>query len=330
MHTYEDIISVENLCAAWSGFLNGKRSKPDVLVFARQLSDNIVVLHDELAAGAYRHGGYYAFRIADPKPREIHKALVRDRLTHHAIYRQLYPFFDRIFIADSFSCRDNKGVHRALQRFDVMARVVSHNHHRTCWVLKCDIRKFFASIDHEILIGILREYIFDTRTVDLLVRVIESFETSRGIGLPLGNLTSQLLTNVYMNVFDQFMKHKMKAKFYIRYADDFVIFSEDKLWLEKLLSQMQEFLIARLGLHIHPDKIYLQTIASGVDFLGWVNFPRHRVLRAATRRRMFRNIIVNPDGPVVNSYRGMLQHGNTISLQKEVADLRWLLSDSLC
>ncbi|MCX6781238.1 MAG: reverse transcriptase domain-containing protein, partial [Candidatus Magasanikbacteria bacterium] len=154
-HIFEEIISVENLCAAWGEFLNGKRGKADVQEFGRRLADNIVQLHSDLADGSYRHGGYYAFRIADPKPREIHKASVRDRLVHHAIYRILYPFFDRTFIADSFSCRDGKGVHRALRRFDCMARSVSQNHHRTAWILKCDIRKFFASINHEILVGIL-------------------------------------------------------------------------------------------------------------------------------------------------------------------------------
>jgi retron-type reverse transcriptase len=298
----------------------------DVQEFARDLSSNIIQLHMDLADASYRHGGYYAFRIADPKPREIHKASVRDRLVHHAIYRLLYPFFDRTFIADSFSCRDGKGVHRALARFDSMARTVSQNHRRTCWILKCDIRKFFASIDHVVLIGILHEYISDERIMNLLVHVIESFETSPGVGLPLGNLTSQLFTNVYMNVFDQFMKHTMRAKFYIRYADDFVIFSEDKLWLEKLLPKMQEFLITWLGLTVHPDKIYLRTIASGVDYLGWVNFLRHRVLRRATRRRMFRRIVENPTAESLSSYRGLLQHGNAIGLQKELNNLWWILS----
>ncbi|MCX6781481.1 MAG: RNA-directed DNA polymerase, partial [Candidatus Magasanikbacteria bacterium] len=173
---------------------------------------------------------------------------------------------------------------------------------------------------------ILDEYISDERIMSLLIGIISSFETSPGVGLPLGNLTSQLFTNVYMNVFDQFMKHRSRAKFYIRYADDFVIFSDNKMWLKNLLPQMQEFLTARLGLTIHPNKIYLRTIASGVDYVGWVNFSHHRVLRRATGRRMFRRIFENPSVESLNSYLGLLQHGSTIGLQKELKNLSWILS----
>lgn len=327
-HTFDEIISVDNLCAAWSEFLNGKRSKPDVQLFARNLAENIVQLHHDLADGSYRHGGYYAFRIADPKPREIHKASVRDRLLHHAVYRTLYPFFDRTFISDSYSCRDNKGTHRALKKFQAYAYKASHNHHRTCWVLKCDIKKFFANIDHTRLGAILREYIYDERILRLLGHIIESFEVGADVGLPLGNLTSQLFTNVYMNVFDQFVKHKLRARFYIRYADDFVILSHDRALLEAELLLMQNFLQSELGLTIHPDKIYLQTVASGVDFLGWINFPKHRVLRASTRRRMFRQIIeATNNDESISSYLGLLQHGNTLKIHRELANLHWLLSD---
>ena len=186
---FEEIISVENLLAAWQAFLKGKKGKPDVQTFGRRLLDNVFALHDDLQSKRYRHGGYYHFRVADPKPRDIHKASVRDRLLHHAIYRILYPFFDRTFIADSFSCRDEKGTHRALDRFRTMAQKVSRNHHRTCWVLKLDVRKFFANIVHGILKEQLSRSIEDPDILWLLVEIISSFETSPGVGLPLGNLT---------------------------------------------------------------------------------------------------------------------------------------------
>lgn len=326
-HTYEEIISIENLCAAWGEFLNGKRGKPDVQEFGRRLADNIVQLHNDLADGSYAHGGYYEFCIADPKPRTIHKASVRDRLLHHAVYRILYPFFDRTFTTDSYSCRDNKGTHRALSQFKAYANKVSRNHHRTCWILKCDIRKFFANIDHARLIHILRSHIPDGRIMGLLEHIIKSFETSVGVGLPLGNLTSQLFTNVYMNVFDQFVKHKLKSRFYIRYADDFVVLSHNRAALEAQLTLMNNFLQSELGLVIHPDKIYLQTIASGVDFLGWSNFPKHRVLRRATKQRMFRRILVQGVEGRLQSYRGLLRHGNTLKVQRELMNLDWLLSE---
>lgn len=272
--------------------------------------DNILLLHRELKMGAYKHGGYYAFKISDPKPRDIHKALVRDRLLHHAIYRQLYPFFDRKFIADSYSCRENKGTHRAMNRFRAFGYKVSRNNTRTCWVLKCDIRKFFASIDQKVLLQIVSKHIVDKRVNALIQNVVGSFPK----GLPLGNLTSQLLVNVYMNEFDQFCKHTLRAKHYIRYADDFVFMSGDKKSLEALLPRVAEFLETRLALQLHPDKVYIKTLSSGVDFLGWIHFSTHRVLRTSTKKRMLRNLTDNRNEARLQSYRGLLSHGNAHQL----------------
>lgn len=317
-HKFEDIISPDNLLSAWQEFIKGKRKRKDVQEFQLCLMDNIFSLHSDLTSFTYRHGGYRAFNISDPKPRNIHKATVRDRLLHHAICRVLYPFFDKTFISDSFSCRLDKGTHKALNRFRVCAYKVSRNHTRTCFVLKCDIKKFFANINHDILLNILAEYIPDKNILQLLNEVVSSFETKPGVGLPLGNLTSQLLVNIYMNEFDQFMKHKLKAKHYIRYADDFVILSENKKWLEKLIPQIRKFLNEELKLSLHPDKISIKTLASGVDFLGWVNFADHRVLRTATQRRMIKRVQENPKPETVNSYLGLLRHGNTFEIRNKI------------
>lgn len=140
-------------------------------------------------------------------------------------------------------------------------------------------------------------------------------------GLPLGNLTSQLLVNIYMNEFDQFVKHKLKVKYYIRYADDFVVLSQDKKYLENVLVEMKEFLENDLNLQMHPDKVFVRTISSGVDFLGWVQFPKHRVLRTATKRRMFRNIGKSQKPETTVSYLGMLKHGNTHKLKEKIISL---------
>jgi len=310
-HNYEKIISVENLVEAWKEFVCGKRAKRDVQEFSLQLMNNIFELHDELVDGRYVHGGYHAFNISDPKPRSIHKASVRDRLLHHALYRILYPFFDRTFIADSFSCRKGKGTHAAMDRFRRFAHTVSRNQMRTCWVLKCDIRKFFASIDHAVLMDIIASYVTDTRIVALVGRVVESFSSGiPGVGLPLGNLTSQLLVNIYMNEFDQFVKHRLKTRHYVRYADDFVFLSHDCDQLVRLLPKIGEVLSSKLGLKLHPMKVSISTLASGVDFLGWVHFADHRVLRAATKRRMLKHIVEHPTSETVQSYRGLLSHGN--------------------
>ncbi|MDD5156179.1 MAG: reverse transcriptase/maturase family protein [Candidatus Omnitrophica bacterium] len=275
---------MENLFAAWEEFVCGKRNKKDVQEFALNLSDNLISLQEDLENLTFAHGGYDAFKISDPKPRDIHKAKVRDRVLHHAIYRQLYPFFHNIFIADSFSCQLNKGVHKALGKLKTFGLKVSRNQAKTIWVLKCDIKKFFASIDHAILLEILSAYIPDKNTFQLLETVIKSFNSSEpGKGLPLGNLTSQLFCNIYMNEFDYYVKHRLKAKHYIRYADDFVFFSDSKDKLISLIPCIALFLKERLKLRLHPDKVFIKTLASGVDFLGWTHFPYNRVLRNVTR-----------------------------------------------
>lgn len=213
-YSYHDIISIENLLEAWREFKKGKKLRKDVQEFEFKLMENILSLHNDLAQKTYKHSEYTPFNISDPKPRNIHKAIVRDRLLHHAIYRILYTFFDRIFIADSFSCRLNKGTHKALNRFKEFVYKVSKNNTKTCWVLKCDIKKFFASIDHNSRYIVVK-YINDKDTNWLLNQVINSFySTEPGKGLPLGNLTSQLLVNIYMNEFDQYIKHRLKIKYY--------------------------------------------------------------------------------------------------------------------
>jgi RNA-directed DNA polymerase len=320
VQNFETIISVENLLSAWNEFLRGKRDKNDVQEYAVHLMDNILSLHDDLANHSYCHGGYDAFFVNDPKRRHIHKASVRDRLLHHAIYRILYPFFDRTFISDSYSCRNDKGMHKAINRFRAMTYQVGKNNTQTCWVLKCDIKKFFASVDHEILLNILSEYIPDKDIIWLLGNIIWSFET----GLPLGNLTSQLFANVYMNVFDQWVKHKLKAKSYIRYADDFVFLSTDRLRLANAIPKVQEFLSEKLKLTLHPDKVFLKTRVSGIDFLGWVHFLNYRILRDTTKRRMLARIKENPSPETLQSYLGLMGHGNTKKLQQELLGQYWL------
>lgn len=324
-HVYDDIISVENLLMAWQEFIRGKRARKDVQEFQLRLMDNILTLHTDMQRGIYTHGPYEAFNITDPKPRNIHKARVRDRLVHHAIYRVLYPFFDRTFIADSYSCREGKGSHKALKQFTSHARKVSNNHTRNCWVLKCDICKFFASIDHQKLKAILASRIPDGRILDLLSNVIDSFHAQNEKGLPLGNLTSQLLVNIYMNEFDQYVEHILRAKHYIRYADDFVLLSRDRKALESICRCIGMFLKARLLLELHPKKVSIGTVAAGVDFLGWVHFTDHRVLRTVTKRRMLRRITERGgEAMTVQSYVGLMRHGNA---QRTLEKIRMVVAN---
>jgi hypothetical protein len=206
-------------------------------------------------------------------------------------------------------------------RFRTFVHQVSERNTKTVWVLKCDIRKFFASIDQKLLLELLAKYIPDQDIIILLTRVVQSLYSIKiGTGLPLGNLTSQLLVNIYLNEFDQFMKHKMKCKYYIRYADDFVIISQDRKWLVDLILQIQQFLFKKLHLELHPNKVSISTLASGVDYLGWVNFPKHRILRTTTKKRMLRNILRhNEDEKVIQSYLGLISHGNSYKLKRKIA-----------
>lgn len=312
---YQDIISFENLLLAWEEFKKRKTKKPDVQEFELHLMDNVMALHQDLQDKTYTHGSYRAFKVNDPKPRSIHKASVRDRLLHHAIYRKLYPFFDRTFIVDSYSCRAEKGTHRALRRFEAFGQKASKNQARTAWILKCDVRKCFASVDQGVLFGILQKCIDDSDVMWLLERVITSFPS----GLPLGNLTSQLLINIYLNELDQFVKQSLKIKYYIRYADDFVIFSPNKEVLKTSLTLIDCFLRLNLRLELHPNKVLVKALASGVDFLGWVHFPDHRVLRTVTKRRMFRRVEESEwKEETVASYIGMLRLGNGRKLEQKM------------
>ena len=299
--------------------MRGKRRKRDVIQFQAELAANIVSLYADLKNKTYVHDSYSAFNISDPKPRNIHKATVRDRVLHHLIYKELYWYFHSRFIYDSYSCRKYKGTHKALDRFRDFAGIVSKNHTRTCFVLKCDIRKFFASVDHDVLLKILERHIADPDIRWLINQVVSSFHTTApNVGLPLGNLTSQLLVNVYMHEFDMYLKQELKVKYYIRYADDFAILSDDRKYLEDLLPKIHTFLNTKLKLTLHPDKVYIKTYASGVDFLGWVHFPYHRQIRTTTKRKIIRMMKGYPKRETVSSYRGLLGHGDTHSFQKRL------------
>ncbi len=183
-------------------------NKIDVLEFSQHFEYHCLNLFYDLHHGTYRHKPYVRFLICDPKKRTIHKATVRDRVLHHAIHRVLYPHFDRKFIFDSYSSRIGKGTLKATERFEKFAKIISRNNTRSVWVLKCDILKFFDTVDHRILKSVLERAV-DDQTYSLLSMIIDSFEVQHGKGIPLGNLTSQLFSNIYLNVFDSYIKREL-------------------------------------------------------------------------------------------------------------------------
>ena len=179
---FSEIISVGNLFSAWCEFRRGKRGRYDVQEFERHLEDNVFELNEDLLNGWYHHGSYHRFHIYDPKHRIIHKAAVRDRLVHHALFRILNPIFERSFIYDSYSCRVGKGTHAAVNRLEVFARKASENNTSPCFALKFDIKKFFDSVDHKILLEILKQKISCTKTNRLLVEIVGSYSNSNTFG----------------------------------------------------------------------------------------------------------------------------------------------------
>ncbi len=333
---FEQIVSPENLFSAWDVFKQDKRNRPDVSQFEWRLEENIFQLHRELARKTYRHGPYEGFYIKDPKQRHIHKATVRDRILHHAVFSVVNPIFEPTFIPTSFSCRVGFGTHKGVEVLEEITRKVSRNNAHPCFVLKCDVRKFFDSVDHEILLSIIKKRIRDIDALWLLEVIVRSYESGPGKGIPIGNLTSQLFANVYMNELDQFVKHRLKIKHYVRYTDDFALVSENAEELKKLIPPISEFLENELALKLHPNKSILRSICQGVDFLGYVIFPKHRLIRSKTKHRMFRklekrmeeyrngNITKLTFEQSLQSYLGVLSHANTYTIREELLNRSWV------
>jgi len=337
---FDKIISLENLFSAWDKFKSDKQKKRDVQHFEWWLEENIFQLHRDLKSRSYRHGAYTSFYIHDPKQRHIHKAIVRDRILHHAVFIVLNPIFEPTFIPNSLSCRIGKGTHKGIDILDKTLKQVSSNSFKPCFILKCDIKKFFETVDHSILLNIISKRIKDADAIWLLKEIIESsiskystlFERK---GLPLGNLTSQLFANIYLNEFDQFIKHKLKIKHYVRYTDDFVIVDGNKLYLESIIASIRSFLLDKLALELHPKKVTIRKSQQGIDFLGYVVLPHHRLLRTKTKKRIFRKLekrIREYKSGVIGkqtleqslqSYLGVLSHANTYKLEQKLKNQFW-------
>lgn len=330
---FEEIVSLKNLFSAWKEFKEGKTKKKDVKEFEYNLKNNIFSLYNELARKDYQHSVYYPFYVKDPKLRYIHKATVKDRVLHHAVFRILYPIFDRSFIFDSYSCRINKGTHRAVNRLQYFAKKVSRNNTKGCFILKCDVKKYFDSINHDILTDLIKNKVKDKNVIWLVDIIINSYLTSPGFGIPLGNITSQLFANVYLDELDKYIKQELEIKYYIRYCDDFLILDVDKEHLKFLTRKVGDYLGKKLKLSLHPNKVIIRKYRQGIDFLGYIVFPYHRVLRVKTKKRMIRNIqhklsyynqrviTKNSFNQTVQSYLGVLKHCNSHKIKNKNMDL---------
>jgi len=337
--TYANLITIENVFQAYKEFRKGKKKRLDLQIFERNLENNLFSLHKSLKNKTYQHGQYEDFYVNDPKRRHIHKANVSDRIIHHLLYKYLYEVFNKTFVYDSYSCRINKGTHKGVKRLYCFTRKVSKNFTGDCFALKCDIKQFFASVDHQILLSLLIPKIQDKDILWLLTEIINSFssELGNGRGIPLGNLTSQVFANIYMNRLDQFVKHQLKVKYYVRYADDFIILSSNKDILNRYTSILPKFLKEELKLEFHPKKVFIRKLEWGIDFLGYIILPHYILPRTKTRRRMFKKIQIKIQdcqsekiseyslSQTIQSYLGYLSHANAYMLMKRAVFLYPLL-----
>lgn len=285
--TYDEVVTFQNLLTAWNDFVRNKRRRADVNDYALRLGDNLFDLLAELKSDTYRHGPYQKYTMCDPKKRVIHKASVKDRIVHRLVYNALYTYFDSRFIADSYSCRVEKGTHAAQAQFKKFVARVSFNYTKPCYVLKFDIKKCFASIDGHILSNILEANIADKELLALISIIIDSHHS----GLPLGNLTSQLFINIYLHELDWYFKHSIRQRSYFRYADDVMVLAADKAALELAALKAEDFLVNKLLLTSH--KLYIYSSYSGVDILGRVYFASYSRLRSSTHKRALRRLLVS-------------------------------------
>jgi len=288
---FETIAAFDNLELAYRKAVRGKRYRPAELKFYANLEESLIQIQNELIWGSYEPKPYRTFTVYEPKERVIYAAAFRDRVVHHAIMNVIEPIWEGVFIADSYACRSEKGTHAGVERLGVMLQSANARWGKV-YCLKGDVAKFFPSINHHVLMGIVRRKIKCSNTLSLLEKII--FATGdqadpESHNLPIGNLISQWCANLYLNELDQFAKHHLMANHYIRYMDDFVILHHDKTVLWDWLREIETLFVVRLKLRLN-SKTSIFPVAQGIDFLGYRIWQDRRLLRKSSSRRMVRRL----------------------------------------
>ena len=337
---YKKVCSYENLFLAYKKARKGKSKKDYVLKFESKLFDNLKQLQRELTNKTYSPHPLKKFIVRDPKTRTIHSSIFRDRIVHHVIINVLEPIYEKIFIYDSFASRKKKGTHNAVKRFDLFVRKVSSNgrlinksfsnNSIRGYVLKADFRHYFDTINNDILIKILMKKIDDVELIELIKTILNNFNSSvKGIGMPLGNFTSQFFANVYLNELDYYVKHILKAKYYIRYVDDFVILHKDKRVLVYYLKHINNFLPC-LKIKLHPNKTGINPLCNGITFLGYKVFYYYKLLRKRNTKyfmkRFDENISLYNNGKIteeqlesrINGWNGYAKFADTLNFREKL------------
>lgn len=305
-------LSLTNIWKKWYRFKQGKRRTKELEYFQYFLEENLYQLHFDLNNGKYKHGEYYKFIVKENKRREVFVANTRDKVVHRVAYEYLVKIYDETFIFDVWSCRKNKGLVGAIERTQYFLKKYPKS-----YVWRSDIKKFFDSVDHRILINIILLKISDQNTLKLLREIIESYVVSASKGIPIGNLTSQIFANIYLNELDRLVKHFIKPQAYLRYGDDFILVESDrnKLILDKNITI--KFLRERLALEINPKNDIIVRANKGLHFLGVEIFPAGRKLKERNWQRA-KNRLNNKN---IASYKGLIyKHSN----QKRIKHFNWL------
>ena len=359
---YDKIVTFDNLLLAYYKARKGKRNNDNVAAFEVNLEYKLFQLQEELKNKSYQPGKYKTFKIYDPKERMISAAPFRDRVVHHALCNIIEPLFEGTLIYDTYANRKGKGTHAGIRRCQQFLRQYKY-------VLKADIRKYFPSIDHQILKEIITRKVKCRPTLDLISLIIDNSNPQEPVpdyfpgddlfslnqrrkGLPMGNLTSQFFANLYLSPFDHFVKEKLRIKGYVRYVDDFVLFHDDKKYLHELKRECQRFLAEHLRLMLHPRKSEVFPTRNGVSFLGQRIFYTHRRLRRENVQRFYRRLncrieqyhagTLSPEKLEcqLNSWLGHARQADTWRLRRAVvrhlqnegvaAAWSWKASPSLC
>jgi retron-type reverse transcriptase len=338
---WPQIVQFENLYRAYRQARRGKKSRPDIVAFSLDLESQLADLTDALESGRYRPGAYRQFKVYEKKPRVISAAPFADRVVHHAVMRVIEPDLDRRFIADTFACRRGKGVHAAVNRYQEFAR-------RYAYVVKLDVRQYFASIDHQLLKATLARRLRDARTLALLDQIIDASPVpgsnvglfpgddllttlTRCHGIPIGNLTSQFFANLYLDDFDHWVKQQLRVPGYLRYVDDLMLLADDAAFLDDCVVQCRQYL-ERWRLRLHDRPSHIRRTSEKIPVLGYQVSRERRWLQPANgyrfRRRLRRlaqgfakgRIALSDVRPSVVSWTGHARHGEAASLAAAILE----------
>ncbi|MDC3412516.1 reverse transcriptase/maturase family protein [Terrihalobacillus insolitus] len=330
---FNEIVAVDNFDDAYNKSQKGKsKYKTDAMKFSQDLTKNLEDLRWQIFFNEYEFGEYIYFKVYEPKERDIHAPQFEDKLVQLAINNVLKHIYQPCFIYDSYACLDNKGTHKAINRVSHFIRKAAWQYGDDAFIIKLDISKFFYTIDRDVLKGILKKKIKCKRTLDLLFTIIDSANDIDSLGLPLGNLTSQLFANVYMNEFDNYCKRKLSLKYYVRYADDAIAIVKNKDEAKVILELMKRFLKRNLKLNTNEKKTRIFPIEQGVNAYGFKIYKTHRLLRNDSKKKIKRKakkmrrliteelMTVEKAEQILNSWKGHAKYGCSYNFIKSLLE----------